>query len=162
MNDRPLGRAKSGLHTNYTAKFTTQYEPGELVAIAYTDGVERSRSTVSSAGPASLKMINEKSQDLIADGQDLAFIRLELSDDKDVLEMNDDDEVVVEVTGPATPAGLGTGKPDTAERFDDSFHTMFQGQALAVARSSTPSGMVVVKATSKRHGSASITTAQNK
>ncbi|PSN73034.1 beta-galactosidase [Corynespora cassiicola Philippines] len=162
LNDRFLGRAKSGLHTNYTAKFTTQYEPGELVAIAYTDGVERSRSTVSSAGPASLKMINEKSQDLIADGQDLAFIRLELSDDKDVLEMNDDDEVVVEVTGPATLAGLGTGKPDTTERFDDSFHTMFRGQALAVVRSSTTSGMVVVKATSKRHGSASITIAQNK
>lgn len=160
LNSRSLGRVKSSLHTNYTAKFKTRYEPGQLVAVGYTGGKECSRSSVNSAGDASISIINEGPDHLSADGQDIAFLRLELSDADGVVEMNDDDELEVVVQGPATLAGLGTARSQTTESFVDNVHRTYRGRALAAVRAGMSAGNVVFTVNSKRHGTASVTIVQ--
>ncbi|KAF4463797.1 beta-galactosidase [Fusarium albosuccineum] len=156
LNGRSLGRSKGGLANNYTARFTVAYEPGALLAIGYSGGREVSRSIVRSAGPAMIRAVNERFGSLAANGQDLAFIRLELADQNGVVEMNDDDKVQVEVEGPATLAGLGNGCFETQERFDDNVHSTYQGRALVVVRSGMKTGEVIVKVSTEKHGSITV------
>ncbi|KAI0616320.1 Beta-galactosidase, partial [Pyrenophora tritici-repentis] len=96
LNGRSLGRASSNQANRYTARFSTAYEPGELLAVAYSGGQERSRSTLRSANVASVKIANEKSGELVADRQDLAYLELQLADQDGNIEMNDDDTLTVE------------------------------------------------------------------
>lgn len=163
LNGRLLGRASNSKENSYTAKFSTPYEPGELLAIAYSAKKERSRSTLRSADSDSttLNIVNEKIGHLITDGQDLAYLRLELSDHEGNIEMNDDDCLTVEVRGDATLAGLGSACNKNLERFDSNAHKTWRGRALAVIRSGRKPGDVVVSVSSVRHGSASVTIKQS-
>jgi hypothetical protein len=157
LNRRSLGKKKIGLDTNYTAHFTTPYEPGLVVAVGYSAGKETSRSSIQSAGASSIRITNESGKTpLKADGQDLAFLRLELQDQDGVVEMGDDDEVEVVVKGPASLAGLGSAKPQTTERFDDNIHWTYRGRALCAVRAGREGGRVEVMVKSKRHGEASV------
>jgi beta-galactosidase len=159
-NGRSLGRKRTCLQNNYTAKFTTKYKPGELVAIAYSNGKECSRSALRSATDVSIQVVNEMIGDLVADGQDLAFLRLEIADSNGNIEMNEDDELILAVDGDASLAALGSANAKNLESFTGNIHRTWRGRALAAIRSGNQSGDIVVTVTSKKHGSASITIRQ--
>ncbi|KAI4660208.1 uncharacterized protein J4E79_006013 [Alternaria viburni] len=160
LNGRSLGRASSNQANRYTARFSTAYEPGELLAVAYSRGQERSRSTLRSADVASVRIVNEKSGELVADRQDLAYLELQLADQEGNIEMNDDDTLTVEVHGDATLAALGSAYYKNLHDFKGNVHRTWRGRALAVIRSGSTSGDVVVTVSSVRHGSSSITIKQ--
>lgn len=154
LNGRSLGRGPAGFKRNFTAKFTTKYEPGQVIAISYANGKETSRSVTCSAGPTSVQLSYDKSKVLKGDEQDLLFVRVELADVDGVIEHHDDDDLEVLVTGPATLLGLGNGAMATTERFDDNVHSTYHGRALAVIRSGSTQGTATLTVNSKRHGSA--------
>ena len=155
LNGRSLGRKKAGRRRGFVTRFRAPYEPGELVAVGYRGGVETGRSSLRSAGAAALTVRAESSA-LSADGQDLAFVWIELADQSGVVEMLDDDRVTVEVTGAGTLAALASAVVSTAESFVDAEHTTWRGRALAVIRSNGESGELQVVVTSERHGSATL------
>src|SRR5207302_7973567 len=56
VNGRRIGRHPAGEHHRFRAELETAYEPGELLAIAYRDGVESGRDLLCTAtGPVVLR-----------------------------------------------------------------------------------------------------------
>jgi beta-galactosidase len=155
VNGRSLGRRPAGRAAGFVSRFETTYAPGEVVAIGYVGGTESGRSSLRSAGPVGVRLVLEPGS-LAADGQDLAFVHVELADDDGNVEMLDDDLVTVTVEGPAALAGFGSEAPATEEPFVDAEHTTYRGRALAVIRAGSEPGPVTIKATSRWHGSASV------
>jgi beta-galactosidase len=153
LNGRSLGRKKAGAGVGFVSRFRTKYEPGELTAIGYRGGVEVSRSTLTSAAEASVHLRPEAST-LIADGQDLSYVWVEIADADGIVEMLDDDTVTISIAGPAELVGFGSAATATTESFTDVEHSTWRGRALAVVRSTGEKGVVVITATSQRHGSA--------
>jgi len=93
---------------------------------------------------------------LTADGQDLAFVHVELADDRGTVEMLAADTVTVAVTGPGELAALGSAAPETEETFTGDTHTTHYGRALAIVRAGDRPGTITVTATSREHGSATV------
>lgn len=153
LNGRSLGRRAAGVRRGFISRFRVPYEPGELTAVGYRGGVETSRSSLHSAGPARLSLRAEEAQ-LVADGRDLAFVWVEFVDEQGIVESNNDDSVALEVTGPAVLSGYGSAATATKDSFAGERATTFQGRALAVLRSTGGGGDVVIKATSTRLGTA--------
>jgi beta-galactosidase len=145
LNNRSVGAAPCGASQEYLARFTVPYEPGELTAIAYAaNGSELGRRTLTSAGRGTQLDVEPETTQLRADGCDLAFIPIAITDEYGVVKPLADRSVTVAVEGPAVLLGLGSAEPITTEGFAVSSHRTFNGRALAVVRSGHASGEVIV------------------
>jgi hypothetical protein len=155
LNGRSLGRRKAGRRRGFCTRFTTAYEPGELVAIGYRNGVPVSRSALAStSGPLSLQLTSE-SDSLI--GDELAFVTVSIADTAGIVEMLADDQVTIDVQGAAELIGFGSAAPATEESFVTNTHTTYRGRALVVLRPTGVPGPVRVTAKSAVHGHTVIT-----
>ncbi|MGK9148074.1 DUF4982 domain-containing protein [Plantibacter flavus] len=139
-----IARGPVGERRPKLASFETTYRPGTLEAVGYRAGVESGRTALVSATGDTLLTATADRTALRADDTDLAFIAIELRDAAGVLVTGADREVSVEVTGSGTLAGFGTGAPKTAERFDATTRTTFDGRALAIVRPTGPGTITVV------------------
>ncbi|TCJ37713.1 glycoside hydrolase family 2 TIM barrel-domain containing protein [Parafrankia sp. BMG5.11] len=148
INGRRVGTAPAGEKNRFRAEFETVYEPGEIVAVAYTGGVETGRTSLRSAtGEVRLEAAADRTR-ITADDTDLAHVALTLVDGAGNLYNTADRRVAVEVTGPAVLQGFGSADPRPTENFFDTVRTTFDGRALAVIRPTAP-GSITVTATTE-------------
>ncbi|MHC6231892.1 hypothetical protein ACX5I6_20375 [Arthrobacter sp. MMS24-T111] len=113
------------------------------------------RSVLRTAQGPKLRLIAETNQ-LEADPQNVAFIRIEIADNDGVIEMLQDDTIEVEVEGEATLIAMGSSAPATTESYSSDRHSTYYGRALAIVRSTGAAGEIHVRATSQRHGTATV------
>lgn len=142
LNGRSLGRKKL---RKMKALFKTHYVPGTLEAIAYdAHGQECSRSHLMSASAAPRLNVTVDRPVLRADGEDLAFLTIEITDDQGIVKMLDDRSVSVTVEGAGTLQGFGSARPFTEESFTDCEHFTYYGRAIAVIRAGLEPGIIQV------------------
>ena len=139
-----VARGPVGGNRPMLAVLETSYVPGELVAVAYLDGSEVGRTSLTTAGAPSLAVTADRTR-LRADDADLAFVAIELRDVEGRLATGADRPVTVSVSGAGRLAGMCSANPKTTERFDADTWSTFDGRALAVVRP-TGTGPVTVTA----------------
>ncbi|WP_246159998.1 glycoside hydrolase family 2 TIM barrel-domain containing protein [Microbacterium rhizomatis] len=127
---------------DYRVEFDTIYQPGTLVAIAYTAGVETGRATVETDLARELS-IDVEGNPVLSDGTDLAYLPITLTGG------GGDQPVKLTITGPAVLQAFGSGAPVTTESFDSAIHTTFDGRALAILR---PTGFGEITVTAETDG----------
>lgn len=142
QDGRCLGRKKL---RNYMASFPAVYRPGVLVAVSYdVSGAVLGRSTLRTAGNTrKLTVVTDKTR-LTANGEDLAFVDLAVTDDIGIVHVLDDCPIGVTVEGAGCLQGLGTGNPKPEEPYDGTLCRCYQGRAQAVIRSSREPGPITV------------------
>jgi len=143
-----LGRRPAGDKANFRAVFETTYEPGELLAIAYTNGVETGRMVLKTVGnPAAIRMIPDRTT-IEAGAEDLCYVTIEFVDEKGNFVPYMNQKVKVTVKGAGSLQGSGSGNPTTDENYCDNETTTFDGWMLAVIRSGETPGKIEVMAES--------------
>ncbi|MDY6130833.1 MAG: glycoside hydrolase family 2 TIM barrel-domain containing protein [Prevotella sp.] len=124
------------------------YEPGELKVVAYdAEGNKADEQTIRTAGhPARFRFEIDNPQ-LKADGEDLAYITVTMTD-KDGNECPDaDDELTFEVSGAATFRAACNGDATSLQMFHLPQMKLFHGKLVLTVQSTTRPGAtkVVVK-----------------
>jgi beta-galactosidase len=140
-------RASVGQARAFRADFELEYQPGELCAVAYTDGVETGRSSLRTAADDLCLIAETDRRELRADTGDLAFVSLVLTDGRGIVHTGRDRQVSVSLSGPATLQGLASANPVTEEGFTSPIHQTFDGKALAVVRPEAPGEITVTAET---------------
>lgn len=154
LNGSSLGRRPTGAASGFRATYTVPWQAGVLTAVAFRAGREVGRRELrSTAGDLWLRLRPETDL-LLADGDDLAFVHVEVADAAGTVEMLADDAVAVDVRGPAELVAYGTSSPAPPDSFLASRTTTYRGHALAILRSTGDTGTVTITATSERHGTA--------
>ena len=138
LDGEEIARGPVGAARPLLARFETAYRPGELTAVAYRDGAESGRSTLSTAGEGVRLTARADRERLRNDTSDLSYLEIELRDAEGRLVPSADRPVTVTVTGAGVLAGMCSANPKTDERFDASTWRTFDGRALAVIRPSGP------------------------
>ena len=110
------------------------YEPGEIVAVAYTNGKETGRTILKSAGITLNLKCDADRDEIEANDGDLSFITVSLVDNNGILRPLADREVSVKVEGAGILQGFGSGNPKPERNFSASTQRSFDGKALAVIR----------------------------
>ena len=129
-----------------------------LSAVAYDrSGREIGRDSLTSAGSGLRLHVEPETTTLVADGSDLAYLPITLTDDAGILRPLADRHVTVQVTGPAALLGLGSAQPITEEAFSTTQHSTYYGRALAVLRSSHQPGKITVAVTAEGCEPATVT-----
>ena len=122
------------------------YEPGELKVVVYDkNGKAAGEETVRTAGaPAALSLTADKDT-LHADGNDLSYITVALTDKDGNLCPDAADDIHVEVSGAGTFQGICNGDATSLERFTEPHMHLFHGMLVATVRSGHKPGTITVK-----------------
>jgi len=111
------------------------YEPGELKTVAYKDGKRIGEAVVRTAGePAKLRLTADRPT-IAADGMDLSYVTIEMTDKDDNVCPLAMDDLSFTVEGPLTLKGVANGNQMGFDCFTDKTHPLFYGKAVAVLRS---------------------------
>ena len=138
-----------------------KYEPGEIKVVVYdAQGNKAGEQTVKTAGkPAALKLDTWTANETFkADGDDLAFITVSLTDADGTLIPQADDQLTFEVTGAGSFEAVCNGDATSLESFKAPTMKLFNGQLVVVVRSAKTPGTLTLKVTDEtRHLSATTT-----
>lgn len=127
------------------ALFDATYKKGELRAVCYDDrGEKMSEEVLRSAGEKTQLTVAPEETQLLADGEDMTFISVELTDENGIVKMLEDRKVTVSVTGAGVLAAVGSGNPVTTESFTGSSYTTWFGRMGCFVRSSGKPGEATV------------------
>jgi beta-galactosidase len=148
LNGRSLGRKEMG-EGEYRLRWDdVVYEPGELLVIAYRDGMEWARDAVTTTGAAAALRIESDVAGIRADGRDLAFITLRVVDKDGRTVPDARNRVHFSVDGPGVLVATDNGDPKDFTAFPSPQRDAFNGLCLAIVRGvSGKGGMIVVTAT---------------
>ena len=133
-----------------------KYEPGEIKVVVYdAQDNKAGEQTVRTAGkPAELKLeawtANEAG--LNADGDDLAFVTVSLTDAEGTLIPQADDQLTFEVTGTGSFEAVCNGDATSLEPFKKPTMKLFNGQLVVVVRSAKEPGILTLKVTDAARG----------
>jgi beta-galactosidase len=138
-----------------------KYEPGEIKVVVYdAQGNKAGEQTVKTAGkPAKLQLDTWTADESFkADGDDLAFITVSLTDAEGTLIPQADDQLTFEVTGAGSFEAVCNGDATSLESFKAPTMKLFNGQLVVVVRSAKTAGTLTLKVTDEtRHLSATTT-----
>ncbi|GGK10328.1 beta-galactosidase [Yeosuana aromativorans] len=125
------------------------YQPGEVKAVAYKNGVEIETNVVKTAGkPYQLKLTADRTE-LDANGKDLSYILIEAVDKQGNLCPLADNNINISIKGDAHIAGVGNGNPQSFAPFQSNTIKLFYGKAMVIVGSNNNQSDLLVKATSK-------------
>ena len=145
INGRSQGvKAKKDDH-EYHLMWRVKFEPGEVKAVARKNGKVVAEKTIRTSGaPAQLRMTSDRIRfGNNPNGDNLAFITVEVIDKDGNLCPRADDQVFFEVGG-GRIVGVDNGNPISMERFKDTKRKAFNGKCLVVV--ATDGGDVTVRA----------------
>ena len=135
-----------------------EYQPGELKVVAYNnEGQAVAEKTIRTAGKASAIRLTPDKNVLKADGEDLCFINVSLTD-KDGNPVPCDSRLVkVKVSGAGAFKAIANGDPTCLESFQQPQMHLFSGQLTVLVQSGTTPGEITVEVSGKGVRKATVT-----
>ena len=129
------------------ANFQAIYKPGKLEVIAYdADGSEVGRDELVTAADETKLTISAEEPVIQANGEDLAYIAVEITDNAGIRKMLSDRKVTVTVSGAGTLAAVGSAACRTEESYLGNSFTTSNGRMIAIVRSNGEEGNIYVTA----------------
>jgi beta-galactosidase len=122
------------------------FAPGILRAEGYKNGQLIATDKVITAGdPAKIELSADRST-ISADGIDLSYIKVKITDRNGVMVPDADNLVHFSIEGVGKLVGVGNGNPISLESAKGSQRTAFSGLCQAVIQSTHKAGSIVLKA----------------
>ena len=130
-----------------------KYQPGEIKVVVYdAQGNAAGEQTVKTAGkPAALQLDAwTANAELKADGEDMAFVTVSLTDAKGTLIPDAADQLTFQVSGAGTFEAVCNGDATSLESFTKPTMKLFNGQLVVVVRSAKQAGTLTLKVIDKK------------
>lgn len=141
----------STLQTRYRLMWNeTVYEPGELKVVAYdADGHKTEEKIVRTAGKPHHLVLTPNRHALLANGDDLAYITIQVADKDGNIVPTDNRKVKFTVSGAGTFEATANGDPTSLMPFQNPEMNLFSGAATAIVRSAGQEGEIRFTASAK-------------
>jgi len=134
LNGKSLGRKKKGPYEFRLRWDDVVYEPGTLKVVAYKNGKVWTTDKVKTAGaPAKLKLEPDRGT-IHADGKDLSFVTVTVTDKHGVMAPRADNHIYFEIEGPGEIVATDNGDPTSFESFQSHDPKAFNGLCLVIVR----------------------------
>ncbi|MDI3321162.1 glycoside hydrolase family 2 TIM barrel-domain containing protein [Pinibacter soli] len=147
LNGKSLGKKYSGKDSAYTATWHVPYTQGTLKAVAYNGSVKIAETQLQTAGVVSQIKMQADRNVIHADGQDLSYVTVELTDAKGVRNFGAEDLLKFSIKG-GTIIGVGNANPKSVESCQQPQRKAWQGRCLVIVKASKQKGDIVLKARS--------------
>jgi beta-galactosidase len=149
LNKKSLGFKSTVRKTEFKASWQVPYERGTLTAIGYKNNKEQARWQLITAGkPVKIQLTADRTL-ITADGQDLSYITVEITDKYGILNPQFNDRINFNIEGEGTIAAVGNSNPKSVESFQQPFRKAYEGRCLVIIRSNKKAGQIILHASCK-------------
>jgi beta-galactosidase len=149
LNGKTVGEKDLSATDKYIAVFDVPYEPGELKAIASDNGKETATKVLKTAGkPYSINLVADRNK-IIADRNDLSFVKIEVVDAKGQLVPQDSIKIRLTLSDNGELAASGNANPKDMASVNRPIMDTYRGKALAIIRPTGLEGIINLKAESQ-------------
>lgn len=149
LNGKSLGKKPTNRSTRFMASWQVPYQTGTLKATGYQGKKQVSSSELKTAKEASQMALTCDRNEIKANGQDLAYITVELKDANGVRNPKAENLVKFEVEGPGTLIAVGNANPMSLESCTLPKRKAWQGKCLVIIKSESTPGKITLKARSE-------------
>ena len=145
-------KGESG-HSSMYMTFEVPYEAGTLEAIAYDENGKvieetKGRSVVKTAGEAKKLKATADRKEITADGKDLVYVTVDVTDKDGNIVPNAKNNVKFDVKG-GTLVGVDNGKQADHQSYQDDNRNAYNGSLVAIVQATDKAGEISVTASSK-------------
>jgi beta-galactosidase len=144
LNTTLVGEQRTTDEQQFKATFAVPYAAGVLTAVGVVNAKEVGSTTLATAGAAAnIRLIPDRKK-ITADGQDLSFVTVEVTDKDGKLQPNASHELHFAIAGPGVIAGVDNGKLNDTASYAGTTRNAWHGRALVVIRSTKNSGAITL------------------
>jgi beta-galactosidase len=161
LNDKSLGRKPVSRYTKFIASWQVPYQPGTLKAIGFARKKQVKVSELKTAEDPTLIKLSADRSEIRADGQDLCYFTVELTDTKGVCNPKAENVISFAVEGPGSIVAVGNANPVSLESYQLLQRRAWHGRCLVIVKSGSKKGIITLKALSPELKPASIDIASN-
>ncbi|MEI6946488.1 beta-galactosidase GalB [Paraflavisolibacter sp. H34] len=150
LNGKSLGRKKKGPGEYRLRWDEVRYEPGALKAIAYKNGKKWAEDAVKTTGEAAGLALAADRPDIAADGRDLSFVTVRVTDKNGFTVPNAKNLLRFSLEGPGEIVATDNGDAASLVSFAAPERKAFNGLCLVIVRAKPgPPGTIRLKAASE-------------
>lgn len=157
LNNKLIGEQPTTKEQQFTATFTLPYSPGLLKAVGVEDNIEQESAILKTAGKAARIKLNEDRTNILANGQDLSFVTVEITDDKGNVQPNAENQLSFNIKGPGIIAGVDNANLKDIDLYVSDKRKAWNGRALVVIKSTHEPGKIELTISSPGLPNATIT-----
>lgn len=134
LNGKSLGLKKKGQYEYRLRWDEVIYQPGELKVVAYKNGKKWATDVIQTTGPAAKLTLKADRKTIRADGQDLSFVTVAVTDKEGHLVPHSMNHIKFSLEGPGEIVATDNGDATSFESFQSPEHNAFNGLALVIVR----------------------------
>jgi beta-galactosidase len=125
-----------------------KYMPGTLEARGYKGGQQVLVARRETAGGPATVLLRPDRPEILADGQDVSLVEVQVPDKEGRLVPVADNEIVFQLSGPGKIIGVGNGDPSSHEPDKAHKRRAFNGLCMAIVQSTKEAGEIRLEASS--------------
>ncbi|MEZ2339189.1 sugar-binding domain-containing protein [Mucilaginibacter sp. RCC_168] len=140
LNDKLLGEKPTTEEQEFKATFSVPYASGNLKAVAVENNKETESAILQTSGHAAkIKLIADR-KEILANGQDLSYVRIEVTDKGGIIQPNAANRLYFKIEGPGIIAGVDNADIKDFDAYTGNSRKAWHGQAMIVIRSTHNAG----------------------
>jgi beta-galactosidase len=140
LNKKLIGEQATGEEQQFKATFAVPYAPGLLQAVGVADEKEVETKSLQTAGNAAKIKLTPDRSNLLANGQDLSFVIIEITDEAGNLQPNAENQLQFSIDGPGVIAGVDNGNIKDMDPYVGTNRKAWHGRAMVVIRNTQKAG----------------------
>jgi beta-galactosidase len=157
LNEKLIGEKATTNEQEYKATFDVPYSPGVLKAVAVENEKEVESAILKTSGDAAKITATADRKEIEANGQDLSYVTLEITDNDGVVQPGAANRLHFEIEGPGVIAGTDNADLKDYDPYTANTRKAWHGRALVVIRSTHSTGDIKLKITSPGLSDAALT-----
>ncbi len=148
LNNKLIGEKPTTEDQEYKATFSVLYTPGLLKAVGVDNNKETESTILKTPGDAAKIQLTADRKEIAADGQDLSYVTIEITDKNGVFQPNAANRLHFNIDGPGTIAGVANADMKDSDPYTGNMRKAWHGRALVIIRSTHRAGDIKLRVSS--------------
>ncbi len=145
LDDQLIGEKATTIKEEFKAVFDVPFKEGTLKAVGVENGEDKETFILKSAGETALIKLEADRSTIKADGQDLAYITIKLTDKDGIVQPNAEDELIFDVEGEGVIVAVDNANLKDTSSYVANTRKAWKGKALVIVKSTRKAGDFTLK-----------------
>ncbi len=147
-NNKLFGEQETTREQQFKATFSVPYTSGVLKAVGVENDKEMESTILQTSGDAAKLNLTADRKEILANGQDLSYITIEITDKDGTIQPNATNRLHFKIEGPGLIAGVDNADLKDFEQYVGNTRKAWKGKALVVIKSKHEAGDIKLTVTS--------------
>ena len=148
LNNKLIGEQATALEQQFKATFSIPYSHGLLKAVGVENDKEMESFILQTSGDATKINLKADRKEILANGQDLSYISVEITDKNGIIQPNASNRLNFKIDGPGVIAGVDNADLKDFDQYVGNTRKAWKGRALVVIKSTHDCGDIKLTVTS--------------